>query len=128
MKKTAAVLGASRHRRKYGNKSLRAHAEAGYRVFPINPVTREAKIEGAKVYAKLADVPEKIDRVTVYLAPPLTLEMLDDIAAVDPEEVYLNPGTTDDAVRAKARELGLPIIEACSIVQLGMSPSQFPDA
>ena len=32
---TVAVLGASADRRKFGNKSVRAHAHAGYRVFPF---------------------------------------------------------------------------------------------
>ncbi|MCB1034503.1 MAG: CoA-binding protein [Acidobacteria bacterium] len=127
MEKTAAVVGASRHRGKFGNKSLRAHQKAGYRVYPINLNPREERIEGVEVFHSLKDVPEKIDRVTVYLPPPLTLELLDEIAEVAPSEVFLNPGTSDDAVRARAEELGLPIKEACSIVALGMTPSQFPD-
>jgi len=36
-KPTVAILGASADRAKFGNKSVRAHARAGYEVYPVNP-------------------------------------------------------------------------------------------
>ena len=66
---TVAVLGASANRRKYGNKSVRAHLQQGYEVFPVHPAAGE--IEGLKAYPNLASVPvETLDRITVYLPPP----------------------------------------------------------
>ena len=47
-------------------------------------------------------------------------------AAAAPAEVWFNPGSADDAVLAEARRLGLPAIDGCSIVDLGLSPSEFP--
>jgi len=44
MSKTVAVIGASSHRHKYGNKALRAFARQGYIVIPINP--NESSVEG----------------------------------------------------------------------------------
>ena len=44
MSKTVAVIGASSHRYKYGNKALRAFARQGFTVIPINP--NEASVEG----------------------------------------------------------------------------------
>ena len=35
--KTVAVIGASSNRAKFGNKALRAFANQGYTVIPINP-------------------------------------------------------------------------------------------
>ena len=54
-KPTVAILGASADRRKFGNKSVRAHAQAGYEVFPVNP--KGGQIEGLPVYRSLAEVP-----------------------------------------------------------------------
>ncbi len=127
MQPSVAILGASKLRRKFGNKAVRAHHRAGWRVFPVNPNPAEAEIEGLEVYRRLDEVPRPLDRVSVYLPPPVTLDMLDEIAAARPREVFFNPGTVDDAVRRKAGELGIPSREACSIVDLGMSPSEFPD-
>ena len=118
---TCAVVGASRDRSKFGNISVRAHLQQGYEVFPVNPHADE--VEGLPAFESLGDVPaENLDRVTVYLPPHLTLGLLDEIAEVEPAEVWLNPGSSDEDVRARAEQLGIEIIEACSIVDLGVSP------
>jgi len=123
-KPRVAILGASSDRSKYGNKSVRAHVAAGYDVFPIHPT--EATIEGLRAYASLADVPARLDRVSVYLPPKRLLPLLPQIAAVHPAELYLNPGTESDEVIRAAEALGLRPILACSIVDIGLRPAQFP--
>ena len=121
---TVAVLGASPDHNKYGNKSVRAHLRAGYRVFPINPSAQE--VEGLPGYAKLADVPEPVDRISVYLPPPITRRLLPEIAAAGAHEVWFNPGAADRATLEEAREIGIAVVDGCSIVDLGLSPGQFP--
>lgn len=118
---TVAIVGASRDRSKFGNISVRAHLQQGYEVFPVNP--NADVVEGLQAFESLSDVPvENLDRVTIYLPPSLTLELLDEIHEVAPAEVWLNPGSSDEEVRARAEQLGIQIIEACSIVDLGVSP------
>lgn len=118
---TVAVLGASRDRSKYGNKSVRAHARAGWQVFPINPNAEE--IEGFRAYRSLKDLPvEGLDRVSVYLPPEIGVALLDEIAACHPREVWLNPGSESDELLALAKKMELPVICACSIVDVQSSP------
>jgi predicted CoA-binding protein len=124
-KPTVAILGASADRSKFGNKSVRAHLQAGYDVYPVNP--KGGQIEGLPVYSKLADIPlDHLRRVSVYLPPPVGLGMLDEIAAKGCDEVWFNPGSDSPEILARARTLGLKAIADCSIVDLGLSPSQFP--
>ena len=126
MNRTVAVIGASPDRRKFGNKSVRAHLAAGYTVYPVTPNATE--VEGLPAFASIADVPAgQIDRVTVYLPPAIGLKVLPEIAARAPGEVWFNPGADAPEVLAEAQRLGLNAIAACSIVDLGLSPSQFPD-
>ena len=121
---TVAVLGASRDRGKYGNKSVRAHAHAGWQVFPINPQSNE--IEGIRAYRTLKEVPvQSFDRVSMYVPPEIGITLLEDIAACHPREVWLNPGSESRELLALAEKLGLPVICACSIVDVGMSPAMF---
>jgi len=120
---TIAVLGASHDRRKYGNKCVRAYAHAGYRVFPIHPT--ETEVEGFPAFAKLAEIAEPLDRISVYLPPPITLSMLPDIAAKGAGEVWFNPGSADARVLEEARRRGLSIRPGCSIVDIGLSPAMF---
>lgn len=119
-----AILGASRDRAKFGNKSVRAHLRAGFRVFPVNP--NESEIEGIPSSPSLAELPEPVERVSVYLPPAVALAKLPEIAAVGAREVWFNPGAADAAVLAEAKRLGIPAIAGCSIVDLGLSPSDFP--
>lgn len=122
--KTVAVIGASANRAKYGNKSVRAHAAQGYTVYPIHPT--ETEIEGWRVYASIRDIPEdRVDRVTMYVLPHIGITLLEDILAKSPGEVWLNPGTESDRLIARAEQLGLPVIQACSIVDLGTSPAVY---
>jgi len=127
MKKTVAVVGASRQRSKFGNKSVRAHQEAGYEVFPVNMNPAVKEVEGWESFSRLENIQAAVQRVVLYLPPPVTLELLPEIAAVGAREVWFNPGTHDPKVLARAKELGIPSIQGCSIVDLGMSPSQFSD-
>jgi len=118
---TVAILGASADRTKFGNKSVRAHLSKGYTVYPINP--KAAEIEGIKAYPSLAEVPAgKLDRVSVYLSPAVGIKVLPEIAARGCDELWLNPGTESDELVAEAERLGLNVIQACSIVDVGVSP------
>ena len=125
-KSTVAVLGASRDRRKFGNKSVRAHLSQGYDVYPVNPGADE--VEGLKAYSTLADVPvDRLDRISVYLPPDVGMTLLEEIREKGAREVWFNPGSESAALRKRAEELGLDIILACSIVDVGTSPADFPD-
>ena len=122
--KSVAVLGASKDRAKFGNKSVRAHHAAGYEVLPIHP--HAAEIEGLKAYASLAALPHPVERITVYLPPSVALALLPEIADAGAREVWFNPGAADPEVLAEAKRLGIPAVDGCSIVDLGLSPSEFP--
>ena len=122
-KPTVAILGASNDRSKFGNISVRAHLQQGYTVFPVNP--KADTIEGLETFAALSDIPEsRLDRISVYLPPAILLSVLDEIAAMPHEELWLNPGTDSEDVLCRASELDLDPIRACSIVDLGISPSE----
>jgi len=126
VKPTVAILGASSDRRKFGNKSVRAHLRAGYEVYPVNP--RSGEIEGLTTYGSLDEVPvDHVDRISVYLPPDVGVKLLEDIAVKGAGEIWFNPGSESGELIQKARALGLNVICACSIVDLGMSPVQFPD-
>lgn len=119
---TVAILGASRDPEKYGNKSVRAHLATGYRVFPINPKADE--IEGLEVYRSLSDLPvDSVDRVSVYLPPHIGITMLPEIQAVNPGELWLNPGSESDEFIQAAESAGLNVIVACSIVDVHSNPA-----
>ena len=119
---TVAVVGASADRSKYGNKAVRAYVMQGYEVFPVNP--KESQIEGLTVYRSVSEIPVGLDRVTVFLPPALGIKVVEEIARKGTQELFLNPGSESDELIEKARTLGLNVIVACSISNIGMHPEE----
>ena len=120
--KTVVVLGASADRSKFGNKAVRAYMQVGYTVYPVN--LKETVIEGLPALKSIRDVPGRPDIVSVYLPPIAVFKALHDIAAKGCDELWLNPGTESDEVLEEAARLKLNVIQACSIVGLGMLPGE----
>ena len=123
MSKTVAIIGASRHRYKFGNKALRAFASRGFRVLAINP--NEKEVEGYPTYASVLEVPGTIDMATVYVPPDVGIQVIEELARKGVGEVWLNPGADADDVVERARALGLNTIQACSIIGIGESPGRY---
>ncbi len=125
-KKTVAIVGASSDRRKFGNKAVRAFAEAGWQVFPIHP--NETAVEGHAAYPSVEQAPAgALDVVSLYVPPPVGVKLLPAMAARKPGEVWVNPGASSAELLARADELGLRVHSLCSILALGLSPGDFPD-
>jgi predicted CoA-binding protein len=123
MPKTVAVIGASSNRSKFGNKALRAFARQGFNVLAINP--NESVVEGYRTYASVLDVPGPIDMATVYVPADAGVQVIEEIARKGIPEVWLNPGADGDEVVAKARALGVNVIQACSIIGIGDTPWRY---
>jgi predicted CoA-binding protein len=118
-----AVIGASNQREKFGNKAVRAYVAHGHSVYPVN--LREARVEGIPAFRSILDVPVDLDATLVYVPPEVTLRLLPAIAKKGPGALYLNPGSEDDAVIARAAALGLDPILACSILAIGDRPANY---
>jgi predicted CoA-binding protein len=120
--KTVAIIGASTDRVKFGNKAVRAFLQRGYVVYPVNP--KEPQVEGLPAFKSITDVPARPNLISVYLPPPVLLKVLPDIAAKGCDELWLNPGTESGEVVALAEQLKLNVIQACSIVGIGLAPEE----
>src|SRR4051812_8901822 len=123
---TVAILGASSDHTKFGNKAVRAFLARGYTVYPINP--KGGEVEGLPILKSLGEIPTdvKLNKISVYLPPPVGLKILPEIAARGCDELWLNPGADSDELVAAAEKQGLNVIQACSIVAVGVSPHDLP--
>jgi hypothetical protein len=111
---TVAIIGASADRNKYSNKSIHAHRQAGYDVYPVNP--KEESIEGLKCYKSVLDIPVALERISLYLPPQIGETVLDDVAKKGCKEFWVNPGADSAELIGNAQALGLYVIVACSYV------------
>jgi predicted CoA-binding protein len=115
-----AVIGASNDREKFGNRAVRAYVSQGWTVYPVNP--REDQIEGLPCYRAIADLPAPVDRASLYVPPTVGIQLLDAILARGAKELWVNPGSESPELLARAEELGLATVEACSIVAASDGP------
>ena len=109
-----AIIGASNDRGKYGNRAVRAYQAQGWTVYPVNP--RETTVEGLPAYPAVTDVPEAVDRASLYVPPAVGVGLLEGIAARGAKELWVNPGAGSPELLTRAEQLGLRPVEACSII------------
>lgn len=82
--------------------------QVGYTVYPVNPSVSE--IDGEKVYATLADVPEPIDIVNVFRRSEYLAGVVDAAIAVQAKAVWAQLGVFDNDAAAKAEAAGLTMV------------------
>ena len=78
-----------------------------------------------KAYKSILEIKGKLNRVSLYLPPTVGITVIEEMAEKEPEEVFLNPGSASEALVKKANTLGLNIIQACSILDIGESPVEY---
>jgi hypothetical protein len=123
MGRRVAVIGASTDHGKFGNKAVRAFARQGYEVLPVHPTAIE--VEGWPAFPSILAIPGSVDMATLYVPPEVGLALIDEVARKGVAEVWLNPGSESPQLLARARELGVEPILACSIMGIGDSPGRY---
>lgn len=109
---TIAVVGLSstRFRASYGVSQYMQ--SAGYRIIPVNPNERE--VLGEKAYARLEDVPEKIDVVDVFRRSEFVPAIVESAIRVGARAIWMQEGVADETAAQRARAAGLFVImDAC---------------
>ena len=88
----------------------------GYRIIPVNPNERE--VLGEKSYARLEDVPEKIDIVNVFRRAEEVPPVVESAIRIGAKVVWMQSGIANEEAAEKARAAGLMVIEdACILVE-----------
>lgn len=106
--KTIAVVGLSSksHRASYGvTETLQS---CGYRIFPVNP--NETEVLGEKCFARLEDIPEKIDIVDIFRRSEFVPEIVDAAIRIGARAIWMQEGVEDEASAERARRAGLFVI------------------
>ena len=105
---TIAVVGlsSSRFRASYGVSQYMK--SAGYRIIPVNP--NETEVLGEKAYARLEDVPEKIDLVDVFRRSEFVPAIVDSAIRVGARAIWMQEGVADEAAAQRARAAGVFVV------------------
>lgn len=118
--KIFAVVGASKDPTKYGYKVFVALKSSGREVFPLNPNASE--IDGAKVFADLASLPQVPDALSLVTPPSVTRQVVQQAIALGVKILWMQPGAEDAQASHAARDAGLTVIDdgSCVLVALAL--------
>lgn len=106
--KTIAVLGLSPKPDRPSFVVARAMQRFGYRIVPVRPAT--AEVLGEKAYAKLDEVPDKIDLVDVFRAAEHLDAIVDECIALKIPAIWIQEGIVNQAAAQRARDAGMTVV------------------
>jgi len=114
-----AVTGVSRNKEKYGYKIYKALKNAGYEVYPVNPMADF--IDEDKCYASLSNVPKKIDVVVTVTKPNITEKTIEEAKKLGINKVWMQPGSESERAKELCKENGINFISEMCFVVDGMN-------
>ncbi len=106
--KTIAVVGLSNRKFRPSYGVAEYLQKAGYRIIPVNP--QESEVLGEKSYARLENVPEKIDIVDIFRRSEFVPEIVDAAIRIGARAVWMQEGVIHDEAAEAARKAGLVVV------------------
>ena len=117
--KTIAVVGLSSRRMRPSYGVAEYMRSAGYKIIPVNP--NETEVLGEKSYARLEDVPERIDIIDIFRRSEYVPAIVESAIRVGARAVWMQEGVFHAAATQNARQAGLFVIEDSCILKEHMS-------
>ncbi len=106
--RTVAVVGLSPRPDRPSHRIARRLLDLGYSVIPVRPGVSE--VLGLKAYARLSDVPGKVDLVDVFRNSADAGPVVDECIALGMPAVWLQEGVIDEAAAGRAQRAGLTVV------------------
>jgi len=113
--RTIAVVGISSRKFRPSYGVAEYLQTAGYRVIPVNPA--ESEVLGEKCYARLEDIPERIDIVDIFRRSEFVPEIVDAAIRIGARAVWMQEGVMHAEAAEKARRAGLLVVMSTCILK-----------
>lgn len=113
--KKTLVLGASENPGRYSNMAIKRLLLHGHPVVAVG--RRDGLAHGVEIHPGLPEH-EEIDTVTMYLNPYNQRSYYNYILSLKPRRIIFNPGSENPELEGLAREKGIDVLEACTLVML----------
>jgi predicted CoA-binding protein len=111
------ILGLSDDPQRYSHMAMKLLQQEGYEnIIGVHPNLKP--LDAVKVLPRLEDVPARPHTVTVYLSPEKSAALIPSLVALKPQRIILNPGTESSQLTQAARDKGIAVEEACTLVLL----------
>jgi uncharacterized protein len=109
---TIAVVGLSNRKFRPSYGVAEYLKSAGYRIIPVNP--HETEVLGEKSYARLEDIPGKVDIVDIFRRSEFVLGIVDSAIGIGTPAIWMQEGVVNPEAAQRAQEAGLFVVtDAC---------------
>ena len=108
--KTIAMIGLSPDENRPSNFAAKYLQKKGYKVIPINPVTKRKYILKEKVYASLFDLNSKPDMVDIFIKNEKLLPIINDALTIRPKTIWLQIGVTSKTAEKKVKYANIKFV------------------
>ena len=106
--RTIAVVGLSSRQFRPSHGVAEYFQSAGYRIIPVNPHERE--VLGEKSYARLEDIPKKIDIVDIFRRSEFVPEIVESAIRIGARAIWMQEGVIHPEAAERARRAGVFVI------------------
>jgi uncharacterized protein len=113
-RKKLALVGLSRHGRKFSNTVYRELTKKGYRVYPINPAGTEGA--GVQLYRNFRELPEPVDAALFMTPRSQTLKAVQDAAEEGVWTIWVQRGAESQQVVEWCRQKKLNLVSGHCIL------------
>lgn len=118
MSKKTAILGASPNPNRYAYLAAERLLSKQHAIVPIG--IKKGEVLGHEILdLKSKPSVSDIDTVTMYIGPKNQAEWEDYILSLDPKRIIFNPGSENPDFAQKAKQAGIEVLYACTLVMLG---------
>ncbi len=115
-----AMVGASADWKRPSSFAMKYLQGKGFRVIPVNSGRAGTEILGEMTYAKLADIPEKIDMVDIFRKPEAVGEVVDEALELGIPIIWMQLGIRNAEAAARAEAAGATVImNRCVKIEYG---------
>lgn len=116
MSEKILVVGASENPLRYSNKAMIRLKENNYEVFAFG--NRHGKVMEIEISTEFPKT--EIDTLTLYLSSKNQKQYYNYIINSNPKRIIFNPGAENEELSIIAREKGIEVMNACTLVMLSI--------
>lgn len=113
--KQVVILGATTNPDRYAFIAAEMLLEHGYEIIPAG--IKQGELFGRAII-KPEHIPKGVYTITLYVNPEIQNKLRDLILNVHPQRIIFNPGTENKELSNAAKERGIHVVEACTLVLL----------
>ena len=109
------VIGASENRDRYSNMAIRELRTHGHEVVAVG--IKKGQVEDVFIETEIHSI-NNIHTISIYLNPERQQAFYNQLLQLKPNRIIFNPGTENATFKQLAKNSGVEVLEACTLVML----------